>query len=91
MTILYAFERNRVEDMTEGEHTAPILTRVSTLPEDQTPDTKSLEKAVYFYRGAQGQVAGPGLFTKLPREYWIGQTVPVFVLIDPDVDYDNYD
>lgn len=89
MTILYAFERNRVEDMTEGEHTAPILTPVSWLDKNQ-PD-KSLEKAVYFYRGAQGQVAGPGLFAKLPREYWIGQTVPVFVLLDPDVDDDNSD
>jgi hypothetical protein len=89
MTILYAFERNRVEDMTEGEHTAPVLVPVSWL--DGSKPNQFSDRAVYFYRGVQGQVAGPGTFGKLPREYWLCQTIPVFVLIDPDADYDNYD
>lgn len=83
MLKLFVLEDERITGMTEGEHNAPILTPAARKP----LDLSEFKTVLYFYRGAEGQPAGPGLFLKLPQPLWPDQKTPLFVMLDPVVDY----
>lgn len=85
--LLYTFETDRISGMTEGEHSAPILTPTAWGDDELIPDLDQLATETYFYRGTHGQVAGPGLFGRLPPQLWSNPATPLYVLLDPDVDY----
>jgi len=69
--------------MAEGEHSAPILTPTRT----KSVDLHGVAVSLYFYRGAEGQAVGPGLFLKLHQELWQDPKTPLFILLDPIPDY----
>lgn len=88
MTMLYEFEGQRVWGLTEGEHSAPVLTPSFITGINLTQINNPLATGIYFYRGAHGQIAGPGLFGELPEELWPNERTPLFTLLDPDLDFD---